>query len=206
MHNFETRFPRHQFDFSPPHERTSTRPSSGPVRQTLRQNPRSRASRTMEHVSSKISRRRVCSQDSSPTGQPPGHPHRSPSLLISTTRSSAVTQKAFAPWGLPKGTAVGELPCDQPIAAVRVNRILFAVARDKIPKYCHSHTSTHAAVTRIPLQGPSALLAFDPSRPSSTGCSICNFLRCPPQLRAHRRFHGCCIRAPPGGEFQFPGR
>jgi hypothetical protein len=41
------------------------------------------------------------------SGRPPGQPHLSPSLLISTTRSSAVTQKAFAPWGIPSGTAVG---------------------------------------------------------------------------------------------------
>ena len=88
-------------------ERASARPCSGPVRHAARQKPSSRASTTVAHAYSRTSRRRVCSQDSSPSGRPPGHPHRRPSSLISTTLSSAVIQKAFAPCAIPSGSAVG---------------------------------------------------------------------------------------------------
>src|SRR5262249_33474923 len=57
--------------------------------------------------SSAISRRRVCSQDSSPSGRPPGQPHRSQSLLISMTPSPPTTHNPFAPCGVPTGTESG---------------------------------------------------------------------------------------------------
>jgi hypothetical protein len=88
-------------------ERTRTRPCSVPDMHTPRQKPSSRAPQTTAHASSRISRRSVCSHDSSPSGRPPGQPHRSPSLLISTTWLSCVTQNALAPCLMPGGALTG---------------------------------------------------------------------------------------------------
>ena len=86
-------------------DRTKTRPRSAPDTHMPRQKPSRRARYTTAHASSRTSRRSVCSHDSSPSGRPPGQPHRSPSVLIRTTSLSRVTQNALAPWFVPSGSA-----------------------------------------------------------------------------------------------------
>src|ERR1700760_3735663 len=88
-------------------DRTRTRPCSAPLRHRDRTTPSSRASPTTAHASSSISRRSVSSHDSPASGRPPGHPHRVPSVLTSTTSCLAVTQNALAPCGSPFGTSPG---------------------------------------------------------------------------------------------------
>ena len=79
--------------------------------------------------------------------------HRTPSVLIRTTWPSAVTQKAFAPCGVPSGIAIGA--CQDASQSPPLERF------------------PSISIRGIPLQVLSAPPAFDPLHPFSRGCSIC---------------------------------
>jgi hypothetical protein len=87
--------------------RTSMSPLSWPLMHWAREKPRRRTVRTAAQASSAISRRRVSSQSSEPSGPPPGRSHRTPSPLTRTTPASAVTQIPVEPRGLPLGGESG---------------------------------------------------------------------------------------------------
>jgi Zn-dependent protease with chaperone function len=98
-----------------------------PARQRDRTSPSNRASVTIAHASSSISRLSVSSHDSPGSGRPPGQPHRDPSGPMRTTSPSVVTQKPLAPCGCPAGASPGGCQAilqSPPLAGTATARLL----------------------------------------------------------------------------------